>query len=381
MALVAAVLILSMGCAIAAYDRPMKEVQASEIVGKIKNNKSVEYDRIIVKGPLDLKNLITKSHIEITNSRFESYIDLRSSTLSNFVIFRGSTFGANVYFNSSNFNGAVADFRGSTFIRNANFAHSTFEGYAAFQGSTFAGDADFSESTFNDYAVFSDSKFSRTADFILSKFIKHAYFVNSTFNESVCLDDCQFEDDALFNGAKILGCLRLQRTDYDKLYIRWNNIKELSYEDTAYLRLIENFKKLGIYPDADQCYVSYRNENRQTLPLYYRPIDWLLWILYGYGTMPELPFIWSVLVILLSGGFFYFTADIETPDKKTTLMEAMYLSAAAFTSGARTLGGFVSTPEDVLVKGRARYVLAAEKLLGLLLVGLFLTALARTVIR
>jgi len=503
LALVATVLILSMGCAIAASAQDMRQVQASEIVGLIKNNKPVEYDHIIVVGDLDLSKLNITSPLSITDSRFDGIVSLNDTTLgddlvllrcnfqrhayfvrstfSGLVKFAGCTFGGiadfwkstfngNADFTRSTFSGEVmlgestfgrnADFSGCIFINGAGFpearfhgiadfsdarfddiayfynakfmfnngyaefADATFNNKATFSRATFVGDADFLRANFMDLALFNDvnfknasftraaflkdasfsmtrfdgwalffnsefngdvsfyqSRFSGLTSFNRSKFGQYADFTKCSFQSDAEFGDCKFKDTALFEEAHFLGTLNLYRSDYDNLYIRWNDIKRLAFNDTVYLRLTENFKKLGLYSDADQCYVSYRNQNRQNLPLYYQPIDFLLWILYGYGTMPELPIIWSLLVILLCGGFFYFTADIETPDKKTTLMEAMYLSAAAFTSGARTLGGFVSTPEDVKVKGRARYVLAVEKLLGLLLVGLFLTALARTVIR
>ncbi|OPY46394.1 MAG: hypothetical protein A4E47_00598 [Methanosaeta sp. PtaU1.Bin028] len=519
----ATLLILSMGCAIAASDQSMRPIPASEILHKVRNHQPVEYDHITVTGDLDLSKLIISSIIIIRNSKFDGVvsfnettldmpIDVSFSNLTKQAYFVGSTFNKNADFGGTTFNGYAdyfestfnddAEFVGSTFAESAIFYQATFKGnaefnictfrkvayferaaffgdcsfqdatisgatyfsrskfsgytlfdeaafgekadfslalfrgYTTFDKADFSGSSDFEAAEFNDTVIFTEVTFSGDADFRRAmfhgaadfswtdfkgdapfdfvtfsrlaifraatfngkayfwrvKFNGNTSFFETTFsddsdfrgaifNRSVSFEDGRFKSRALFERSQFLGNLNLKGLEYDKLYVRWFNITELSFDDTAYLKLIENFRMLGYYSDADQCYVSYRIQNRQNLPLYYRPIDWLLWILYGYGTMPELPFIWSLLVIVLCGGFFYFTADIETPDKKTTLMEAMYFSASAFTSGARTLGGFVSTPEDVKVKGRARYVLAAEKLLGLLLVGLFLTALARTVIR
>ena len=58
------------------------------------------------------------------------------------------------------------------------------------------------------------------------------------------------------------GTLYLTRAKYDRLYIRWKNIKELGYDDAAYLALQENFKKLGYLEDYDGCYYEYRKAHR-----------------------------------------------------------------------------------------------------------------------
>ncbi len=440
LALVAVSLIVYVGYAFAASDQQLMDVPAIEILTKIRNDEPVEYDHITVIGDLMLEDVIIKSPIRINDSKFNGQvsftfstfrksidisssnftkeIDFSKSTFNQYASFSysafggntkfvGSVFNENAYFHDCIFNENVefresvfdnyAYFWRSKFNKDAFFWESVFKGAAKFQRSEFNGityfgwiyyngpkfyeDADFTESTFKGDTYFTASIFDGDSFFTKSIFAGNAFFSDCTFEGNADFEDGQLNGKAIFENAHFIGPLNLKRLKYDEVYIRWISIDNLSFDDTAYLRLIENFKKLGFYSDADQCYVSYRNANRQNLPIYYQPIDFFLWILYGYGTMPELPVIWSLFVILLCGGFFYFTADIETPDKKTTLVEAMYLSAAAFTSGARTLGGFVSTPEDVKVKGRARYVLAVEKLLGLLLVGLFLTALARTVIR
>ena len=41
---------------------------------------------------------------------------------------------------------------------------------------------------------------------------------------------CNFKEDTLFDDAKFNCSLNLALTKYDKLYIRWRDIKDLYYE-------------------------------------------------------------------------------------------------------------------------------------------------------
>jgi len=315
------------------------------------------------------------SGAEFTDALFEGYADFSSTTFNGFADFGNARFLRNDE-SSEEVMPLMPTTTGPIIIRGTptsdeagmsekyiRFSKARFNGNAYFNEVDFDRDVYFNEAQFKGIADFGGSRFYNFANFNKSTYDKYAYFSNCIFEKEAYFSNIQFNEDALFKLVMFKDKLHLDMSKYNLLYIRWNSINKFVFDDTAYLLLIENFRKLGFYSDADKCYVSYRNENRQNLPIYYRPIDWMLWVLYGYGTMPELALIWSLIVITLCGGFFYFTTNIETTDKKTTIQEALYLSATAFTSGARTLGGFISAPEDITIKGNARYVIAAEKLL------------------
>ena len=87
-------------------------------------------------------------------------------------------------------------------------------------------------------------------------------FDDAQFNGTTSFNNSRFKDDALFEGTKFNCTLYLIRIKYDKLYIRWRDIKNLAYDDAAYLSLMENFKKLGYVEDYDNCYFEYRKEHR-----------------------------------------------------------------------------------------------------------------------
>lgn len=88
-------------------------------------------------------------------------------------------------------------------------------------------------------------------------------FNDVEFNNTTSFDDAQFVGDARFEKASFKKVLSLTRTRYDKLYIRWYNISgDLSYDDAAYMSMLQNFKNLGYFEDYDLCYYQYRVEHR-----------------------------------------------------------------------------------------------------------------------
>jgi hypothetical protein len=146
--------------------------------------------------------------------------------------------------------------------------------------------------------------------------------------------------------------------------------------------LIENFKKLGYFNDADKAYYSFRNGNREYLSIPYKQLDWTLMALYGYGTRPERPIYWIIVVISICGFVFYLTNGTQKSNgQKISIQEALLFSTTALISGARAIGVFVSDPSDLKIVGNSRYLVTIERFLGLILFAHFLTALARTVIR
>jgi hypothetical protein len=208
-----------------------------------------------------------------------------------------------------------------------------------------------------------------------AQFSKGTSFSNSNFHGSAQFQGCEFNGIVYLDGVAFdrSSTLFLNKAKYDKLYIRWDAIPNFDYDDTAYLLLIENFRNLGFFSDANKCYFQYRIESRQDLVWYYKPIDIMLMALYGYGTRPEYPLAWAILVILISGIVFFKTTDFNI-----SFGEAILLSATAFTSGASS---FITSPTDFTPKGRSRYIITLERISGWMLFALFLTALANTIIR
>ena len=447
----------------------MRVVPAQEILDKIERGEPVEYDHVIVEGDLDLGRLelpdehsnktimgdlfiaenkpLVSSSIKISDAIINGHISFINTIFSNPVCFTASTFNGNAHFMGSTFNmGAYfyesafrsdADFGNSVFNDTAFFWESKFNSTAYFWNSVFIGDAIFKLSAFNGNAHFTLSAFKSEADFSYSAFKGNAYFMGSTFNisnfysaefnqEASFMDSdfsnftmfggSHFKEDAFFEGAFFDGPLFLTYSRYDRLFIRWKNINYLEYNESAYLTLLENFRKLGYLEDYDACYYEYRRLHRdQPWSGRYHALhpaeEWLrkkidlgLQAFYGYGKKPIWPLLWSAGTILLfgliwrragvdggrgRGGIFErFSPGGEKKEKIShkeqlrALGGAMLFSATLFLSGTRL---FVDPPAMPKLEGwlaaHARGFFIAERVLGAFFSILFFLAVSGTVVR
>ena len=358
---------------------------------------------------------------EFRNSRFKGYADFWNSKFKGYADFWNSNFNGTAEFGYSNFNGYAdfgfskfnearfgysnfngdADFSNSKYedaifghssfngtaefevskFSYADFRFSEFNGYADFSGSNFNGTAEFGVSNFNGYADFSNSKFKGTALFAQSVFNKEANFNNVKFNNIIGFDDSQFVGDALFVKASFNKTLSLTRTRYDKLYIRWYNISGgLSYDDAAYMSILQNFKNLGYFEDYDNCYFQYRVEHRgQPWPgigsfeVSIRKFgDVFLQYFYGYGKKPLYPLEWSLFFI----GFFAVIWKVAGLDA------SLRFSIRAFLSGTKLFIDPPEIPEPIKsTRPMLEDFLTVERALGALFSILFFLAIGATIVR
>ena len=121
----------------------------------------------------------------------------------------------------------------------------------------------------------------------------------------------------------------------------WRRISSLAYDkdhgETAYLLLIDNFKKLGFFEDADNCYYHYRNERRRDLPRPYKPVDWILMALYGYGVRPIRPLIWAMIFFLAFGLFLFNFRRVHRYHKNHNTNRCIGTSVIRFSYRAQSL--------------------------------------------
>ena len=336
--------------------------------------------------------------------------------------FQRSLFNKNADFSDSSFNGD-ANFGRSSFKDNADFRGSSFNRDANFRNSSFEDDASFISSKFNGYGDFSGSQFNKSTEFNDAVFQKETTFSDSKFSGDTSFGGSLFKEDVLFEGTDFDCTLYLTRTKYDKLYIRWRDIKDLAYDDTAYLSLMENFKKLGYLEDYDNCYFEYRKEHRSQSwsdshhgmspkeEWIWKKIDFALEWFYGYGKRPLNPLGWSTITILFFS-IIWWIGDIKEyknkarqctlgecrPNKVSasknrflgrnrwsklhTLAEAMIFSATVFLSGTRL---FIDPPDHPdmsrLTKFQTNVAFTTERILGALFSILFFLAISATVVR
>jgi hypothetical protein len=296
---VLAVLLLVIGLSAGILDD--RVVPANEVLAKIKAGEPAEFDNCIIVGDLDLSALKIKGPVHFNRTIFRNSANFEYTTFSdaasfegsefnNIVDFRGSSFNSHADFQNSSFNDSASfaastfnstadfqasafrspvDFRGTSFNSYANFGYETFDkdasfldssfnGPASFKSTAFKGNAYFVDSAFNSTAGFMNSDFNGSASFENTKFGKWADFSNVRFNQDVSFNSSRFYGDAIFENANFSRILYLTRTRYDNLYIRWTDIRELGYDESSYLSLVDNFKRLGLFDDANDCYNQYK---------------------------------------------------------------------------------------------------------------------------
>ncbi|HNX09255.1 MAG TPA: pentapeptide repeat-containing protein, partial [Methanothrix sp.] len=359
-------------------------------------------------------------------SAFNCPANFDDSAFNGDAYFGDSAFNGTAYFWNSAFNGD-AIFVYSAFNGTAYFGDSTFNGDATFGYSAFNGDAYFISSAFNGTTDFGSSAFNGTTDFVEAEFFKESSFDDSQFNGTTSFNNSRFKEDALFEGSDFNCTLYLIRTKYEKMFIRWSGIKDLAYDDAAYLSLMDNFKKLGYLEDYDNCYYEYRKEHRDRdwggkyhgmSPVEERirkHIDAGLEIFYGYGKKPLYPLGWAIGTVLLFG-IAWWIGGLETHNDKSRKdlrkgiiekygsgkktgpknqskgrdwrreieipIDAMIFSATIFLSGTRLFVDPPKLPElPRWSKSTTKFVFTAERVLGAFFSILFFLAIGATVIR
>jgi hypothetical protein len=414
---------------------------------KAKFNNISYFNSAYFQGETYFSNSTFNGTTDFGGSQFNGTAYFSKAKFNNISYFNSANFQQETYFNNSTFNGA-AYFNMSQFHGDAYFGYyydihsgSKFKGpayfefakfsYASFMRSNFGGKADFKQSEFNDYIDFAETQFQKTTSFDWATFKKQAFFTNSTFVGNSDFYGSQFESDAMFDGAKFIRNLTLNWTRYSKLYIRWNNIEKLTYDDAAYLSLIKNFRDLGYFEDADNCYYRFRVEQFKhknfscifpswvvdyleqcqnvivlVFPVF---IDFMARIFYGYGVEPLYPLMWSIVSIFLFG-FIWMIGGINAPKDNRGIFErygpnqmvchknrpsgrdwwseihalgdALIFSVVVFLSGTKL---FIDPPEipelQRLSRSLAKIVFTAERVLGAFFFILLFIAIGATVVR
>jgi hypothetical protein len=377
-------------------------------------NSYADFSYSIFNGGNDFGHSFFSSNAMFFSSVFNSDANFGDSVFNGSSSFFGSGFKGVANFQDCAFN-SDASFLASTFSHQALFSNTIFNKEAIFWDSAFRNDVEFKNSSFNDNADFFSSVFN-ISDFSSTTFNRQVSFNNANFNNTASFNDSRFNENPFFEGALFDGPLYLTRAKYDRLYIRWNSIKELGYDDAAYLALLENFKKLGYVEDYDACYYEYRRLHRDQpwsgrYHAQHPAEEWLrkkidlgLQAFYGYGKKPIWPLLWSAATILVfgliwrragvdggksQGSIFERFGPEEEKKGKISLEEqlqalggAMLFSATLFLSGTCL---FVDPPAMPKLEGwlaaHARAFFIAERVLGAFFSILFFLAVSGTVVR
>ena len=421
-------LVATNGCA---TEEPRIVVQASEVLQKIADRQTIEYNHALIIGNLDQLPKVISSEIHITDTIIEGNVDLHDSI-----------FEKNVYFTYTRFDG-YANFSHSNFSDLVDFSNSSFFKEALFDNSKFKSGTVFYHCWFNKEAYFSYSQMEWIAQFDEVTFNDIAYFIGTEFKGDTYFTDSEFTGNAIFWGSHFSKQLYFTRVKFSYIELQWSNINTLICEDAStYLELIKNFKDKGQFDDADNCYYQYRSwsQNQKNWG-FSKLLDLIAWLSCGYGVRPSytlamssaIIFIFCVLFWLFDGFFISATAEYKTPNiaawsfslgfsslKKMLSKNVFSYSWKTVTSWARyakimiselriddvkqnfaaywkrsftvkhsfaetlyfsSMVFFSKPPQNWLPRAKWRYVVMIEGILGWLLLALFIITVSRIMIR
>jgi hypothetical protein len=356
---------------------------------------------------------------EVGGFNFESYApDFNSNfcfNKANFIKnanFNGANFSQNVTFNQAKFYKSAL-FGGAKFLGNVNFEGTNFQGDANFYMNNFTQDADFEEAKFVGNAIFHLINFSKSAKFNESKF-GYVRFEDVLFNGSIILASTrfttiQFGDIAFGEKSKLLlDDSDLIRSDSSLFLVSWNSIKNhIVDNDAVYLSLVNNFRKQGLFDEADDCYYQHRQWKQWTKPWsdLTKLIDIFAWLIYGYSVKPGYPLAWSIFLVLFFGLEFWRRRGISRfahediiegrsivsgSNKNATSFKTLFIEEHinfkdyfifSFINFTSDLASFIHPAVEYRVSKKCKRLAILERLVGTMLVAIFLFTVGRLMIR
>ncbi|MDD4248106.1 MAG: potassium channel family protein, partial [Methanosarcina sp.] len=326
------------------------------------------------------------NHTNFGGANFGDSVSCQLATFGDSTNFLGVTFGDKIDFLGANFgNGTL--FFGATFTNNTFFSMATFKDHTNFGGATFGDNTVFTLTTFGNYTLFapildyihvvpSNSPFRE-----ITTFGKYTSFEGSTFGYGTSFSGATFTDTVDFSGTKF-NSVSLNGTDFKEMKVNWDSLESsLVFDGPIYVKLIQNFRNLEQFEDADAAYYKYRSESQALKPWFSfsKLGDIFMCLTCGYGVKPLNTLLAGAGVVLLYSLFYWkrngisrSTKNNKMSNQKATFSEAFYFSMITFT----TFGN-----NDWYPKDNFRKWTMLERLLGWLNLSLFLVTLTRVMIR
>lgn len=377
------------------------------------------------------KTNFEKSHFKMdaffNGTQFEKYAQFNHVKFCSEVSFERATFNSSSYFKNAMFreraNFIEAKFRGDIYFIEAKFENEanfhktefgkyiskeTVSGWTEFEAAEFKMDANFSGSEFRGYTSFIKAKFNRNSDFQEAQFIS-----NKEEKVWISFYEAKFSETANFLGIHFSKYVNFGRSKFSILELHWHDIKDFvdpsqgespknqtelasQEKDAFYLALVKNYKDLGWFKDADDCYYQYRTDSKNSKKMirgknlnWSKFMDYVAWFSCGYGVRPSYTIFMGIIIILIFGGIFELGNAIKSepsildksgvnnslsniPKQDISFIDSAYFSFMAF------LG---KSPRNLFAYGNFGYVALAENIIGWLLMALFLVTLGRVMIR
>ena len=329
----------------------------------------------------------------ISDSRFENSMFYRVSSFEKCRFERNAFFQNSLFSNDANFKGAL--FEGAAFFGDVNFKNK-----AEFSNAIFKKYAEFSNARIEKKAEFKKSIFKNTADFKSSVFQDNVDFSATRFDLRISFQSARFNGDIVFSEDTFYKSINLSKTALNRFNAKWHTLQDrLEYDGSAYLALIKSYKDQEMFEDADSCYYDYRQKSQQRKTLgFSRSLDMLAEITCGYGVRPDFTLRISLIIIVFFSLIFWsFNGLVES-------FKSQYLSQKKIRS--KGIIKMILGPPKPFLKSIAeavlfstskfisieysewrpssffwKWVILIERLLGWLLLALFLVTLNHAMIK
>lgn len=383
-------------------------------------------------GPADFSNSNFDKISNFSNSRFDegatfdyaafnNDVDFTTTIFNKFGSFQDVRFEGMAEFFLSQFNGIYANFVSTNFLKDADFTSSQFDTFLSFRGTKMEKNADFHAAKFNDGVDFLNSTFLGYTRFYRCHFIEESIFRNTCFNDTAdfksarfdgpsFFDNARFSGRAIFDNVQFFGAsdftnaqfikdfgmnstkistmsldgaifsagsrLFLAKADVTRLMVKWSDIKDiLSYDTSAYLSLVKNYRDMGTN-DADDCYYQFRSVTMNLRGWGWPKIlDILADITCGYGVKADRPVECSLLLVLTCTIILWAGNGLRSSihkDTRTSLYDALYYCLAIF---------FTIPLPDLKPAGLYRYVPVTLRAIAWTLFALLIATLGKVMIK
>jgi uncharacterized protein YjbI with pentapeptide repeats len=329
------------------------------------------------------------SPITITNSTIKGYINIEDALFRQPVNFKGTCFENDTKISTSIFLESAAfrdvsffgqtDLGGSIFLKSITFNSAQFKKNANFAGIKFYGTAIFTGAEFGQYASFENALFCEYADFSGSIFREAVDFVYAEFRDDVGLGGALVEGDTNFENAIFNKNIIIYKAKFTQLYAPWSLIKNHVEFKTVhdYLSLIKNYKEIGQFSDADDCYYDFRSNSMNST------FDYLALITCGYGVRIQNTIMFALGILVLFGLLIFLRIlNLRAPlkDVMKKIKQSFALSAIVLIMAPAEWYFCEKEVYDDMVK-RVKYILYLERLIGWCIMAILIAVLSRMMIR
>ena len=176
---------------------------------------TLEYNRIVVQGPLELTGDTLRTALAFEDVRFTNPVVLECAVLLQPIHFVRSHFQQGVSLLETRFEGGFscrdcrivgkANFKWTLFADEVDFSATQFSGAAFFQQTNFGGETTFEHAQFEDATYFDQTVFARSTSFQDASFADLASFKEAGWQATVSFAGVRFGEDALFAQSRFAG--------------------------------------------------------------------------------------------------------------------------------------------------------------------------------